>query len=149
MKIILLKSVPGLGKPFDVVEVKDGYARNYLFPKKLAIPATRGNLRGLKKNEERFSQHIQRIRRKSMDIAEQINNLTIKSTIKSDIEGKTFGSITSQTLAELLKKEGILIDKKNILLEEPIKQPGTYEIVVNLPQKVSSKFRFILEKEGS
>ena len=148
MKIILLKAVPRLGKPFDVVEVKDGYARNYLFPKKLAIPATPANLKGLKKNEERFSEHLQKIRRKSMDIAEQINNPTIKSTLKSDIEGKTFGSITSQTLVELLKQEGIEVDKKHIVLEEPIKQPGEYEIVVNLPQKVVSKFRFVLEKEG-
>ncbi|HEC78202.1 MAG TPA: 50S ribosomal protein L9 [candidate division WOR-3 bacterium] len=148
MKVILLKPVERLGKAFDVVVTKDGYARNYLFPKRLAIPATKANLRGLEKNKVRFSKTIMRIRKESMDIAEQINNTTIKTTIKIGIDGKSFGSITSQDISELLKTEGIEVDKKNIVLPEPIKQPGVYDIKVHLAGKIDAVFKLVVLEEG-
>ncbi len=149
MKIILLKPVERLGKSFDVVSVKDGYARNYLFPRNLAIAATEANIRGLEKNKKRFSKTIERMKKMSMGLAELINNTSIKTTIKTGIDGKSFGSITSQDLVDLLKSEGIDIDKKNIVLQEPIKHPGVYDIKVHLPEKVEAVFKLILLEEGA
>lgn len=149
MKVILLRTVDRLGKPFDIIDVKKGYARNYLFPKKLAMPATDGNIRGLKKSEERFSKQMEKIKLMSMDIVERLNNLTIKTAIKTGIEGKSFGSITSNDLNELLKAEGIEIDKKNIMLEEPIKHPGVYDIRVHLAEKINGVFKLVVIEEGA
>ena len=149
MKVILLRAVDRLGKPFDIIDVKKGYARNYLFPKKLAMPATDGNIRGLKKSEERFSKQMEKIKLMSMDIVERLNNLTIKTAIKTGIEGKSFGSITSNDLTELLKAEGIEIDKKNIMLEEPIKHPGVYDIRVHLAEKINGVFKLVVIEAGT
>lgn len=149
MKVILLRAVDRLGKPFDIIDVKKGYARNYLFPRKLAMPATDGNIRGLKKSEERFSKQMEKIKLMSMDIVERLNNLTIKTAIKTGMEGKSFGSITSNDLTELLKAEGIEIDKKNIMLEEPIKHPGVYDIRVHLAEKINGVFKLVVIEAGA
>jgi len=148
MKVILLQAIERLGKPFDVVEVSDGYARNYLFSRKFAIPATEGNIRGLKKSAARFSKQREKIRSTGMDLAERINNLSIKTTIKTGIDGKSFGSVTSNDLATLLQTEGIEIDKKDIVLEEPLKHPGVYDIKVHLGEKINAIFKLILIEEG-
>ncbi len=148
MNIILLKPVERLGNTFDIVSVKNGYARNYLFPRNLAIPATKANIKGLERNKERFSKTIQRIAKVSMGLADKINNTRIKTTIKTGIDGKSFGSITSQDLVELLKAEGIALDKKNIVLEEAIKHPGIYDIKVHLAEKIDAVFKLVLLEEG-
>ena len=148
MKIILLEAVEKIGKPFDVVEVKAGFARNYLFPRKMAMEATEGNLRGLEKSKKRFSKQMDRKRMMSMDIAEHINNLSVKTTIKTGMDGKTFGSVTSADLAALLKAEGVEVDKKHIILPEPLKHPGIYDIKVHLGENVEAMFKLaVLEEE--
>ena len=148
MKVILLQAVERMGKPFDVVDVKDGYARNYLFPRKLAMEATEGNLRGLEKSKKRFSKQIEKKRLMSMDIAERINNLSVKATIKTGMDGKTFGSITSADLAQLLHDEGVDVDKKHIVLKEPLKQPGVYDIKVHLGENLDAVFKLAVVEEG-
>jgi large subunit ribosomal protein L9 len=148
MKVILLQAVERIGKPFDVVEVKDGYARNYLFPRKLAMEATEGNLRGLEKSKKRFSKQIEKKRMLSMDIAERINNLSVKTTIKTGMDGKTFGSITSADLAQLLQDEGVEVDKKHIILKESLKQPGVYDIKVHLGENLDAVFKLAVVEEG-
>ena len=148
MKVLLCEDVKELGWFGDVVEVSTGYARNYLFPRNLAIPATKANIRGLEKNKERFSKTIQRIEKMSMGLADKINNTSIKTTIKTGIDGKSFGSVTSQDLVELLKAEGIELDKKNIVLEEAIKHPGVYDIKVHLAEKIDAAFKLVLLEEG-
>jgi large subunit ribosomal protein L9 len=148
MKIILLKEVERLGKPYDIVTVKDGYARNYLIPRNFAIPADKSNIIGLEKNKKRFSKTIERLKKASMGLAEQIDNATVKTTIKMGIDGKSFGSITSQNIVELLHSEGIEIDKKNIVLEEPIKQPGVYDIKVHLGESIDAVFKLVVLEEG-
>jgi len=147
MKVILTKDVAKLGKKNDIVEVKDGYARNYLFPNKLAIPATKGNITGLEKAKRRFSQGIEKVRKMSEQIAEKINNLNIKTVIKTGIDGKSFGSINPKDIVELLKAENIEIDKKQIELDEPIKHPGIYDITVRLPQQVTAVFKLVVVEE--
>jgi large subunit ribosomal protein L9 len=149
MKVILLREVARLGKPHDIVDVKGGYARNYLFPKHLAIPATEANLRGLRKSQTRFSQQREKTKTMSMDIVERFKDLSIKTTIKTGIEGKSFGSITSHDLVLLLHNDGIEIDKKNIILEEPIKHPGVYDIKVHLSEGVNALFKLVVIEEGT
>jgi len=149
MKIILLKAVEGIGKAFDIVTVKDGYARNYLFPRNMAVAATKANIRGFEKSKKRFSKKIEQMHKMSMGLAEQINITSIKTTIKTGIDGKSFGSITSHDLVELLKTEGIEIDKKNIILEEPIKHPGVYDIKVHLGEKLDAVFKLAVLEEGT
>ena len=148
MKVILLEPLEKVGKPFDVVEVKDGYARNYLFPRKMAIEATAGNIRGLEKSKKRFSKQMDKKIMESMDLIERINNLSVKATIKTGMDGKTFGSITSADLASLLKAEGVEVDKKHIVLEEPLKQTGVYDIKVHLGENMNAVFKLaVLEEE--
>jgi len=148
LKVILSKDVERLGKAYDIVTVKDGYARNYLFPHKLAMPATDANLQGLEKTKKRFSKTIERIRKKSMDIAERLNATTLKTSIRVGPDGKPFGSITSQQIAELLMAEGIEIDKKSIYLEDPVKQPGTYDIKVHLGEQIDAVVTLTVIEEG-
>jgi large subunit ribosomal protein L9 len=147
MKIILLRAVERLGQPLDVVDVKTGYARNYLIPKGLALAATKGNLKGLEKNKERFSKQMRKLREVGMELSERINNLSIKTSIKIGIDGKSFGSITSQNLVELLESENIRIDKKDIVLEEPIKRPGVYDIKVHLAEGINAVFKVAVIEE--
>ena len=148
MKVILLEPLERVGKPFDIVEVKDGYARNYLFPRKMAIEATDGNIRGLEKSKKRFSKQINKKRMEGMDLMERINNLSVKATIKTGMDGKTFGSVTSADLASLLKAEGVEVDKKHIVLEEPLKQTGVYDIKVHLGENMNAVFKLaVLEEE--
>jgi len=147
LKVILLKEVDRLGSAFEIVTAKDGYARNYLFPHHLAIPATPANIRGLEKTKKRFSKTIERIRMQSMDIAERLNVTTIKTSIRVGPDGKSFGSVTSQQIVELLQAEGIEIDKKKIALEEPVKQTGTYTVKVHLGEKIDAMFTLLVEQE--
>ena len=148
MKIILLKDIERLGKIHDIVTVKDGYARNYLIPRNFAIPADRANIAGLEKNRRRFSKTIERQKKASMGMAEKIDNATVKTTIKMGVDGKSFGSITSQNIVELLNSEGIDISKKNIVLEEAIKQPGVYDIKVHLGESIDAIFKLVVLEEG-
>ena len=148
MKVILLKSLEKIGKPFDVVEVASGYARNYLFPRKLAIEATDGNVAGLEKSKKRFSKQMEKIRVMHMDLMERINNVSVKTTLKTGIDGKTFGSVTSADLSALLQAEGIEVDKKHIVLKEPLKHPGIYDIKVHLGENAEAVFKLALLEEG-
>ena len=148
MKVILLKPLEKIGKPFDIVEVKDGYARNYLFPRKIAIEATNGNVSGLEKSKKRFSKQMEKVRTMSMDLVERINNLSVKTTIKTGMDGKSFGSITSADLATLLEAEGIEIDKKHIVLKEPLKHPGIYDVKVHLGENLDAVFKVAVLEEG-
>jgi large subunit ribosomal protein L9 len=148
MKVILLKDVERLGKPYDIVTTKAGYARNFLFPRKLAIPATHANIRGLEKNKKRFSKTIERARKKGMDIAERLKATSVTTTIRVGPDGKSFGSITSQQIIELLQAEGVEIDKKWLVLDDPIKQPGVYPIKVHLGEQLDAVFKLIVNEEG-
>ena len=148
MKIILLKEIESLGKQYDIVTLKDGYARNYLIPRNYAIPADQANIAGLEKNKKRFSKTIERKKKASMGLAEKIDNATVKTTIKMGVDGKSFGSITSQNIIELLNTEGIEISKKNIVLEEAIKQPGVYDIKVHLGESIDAVFKLVVLEEG-
>lgn len=137
MRVFLLRDLPGLGKKGSEVQVSDGYARNYLIPKGLAVEATPGVLRS---EEERRRAQLERERRdeeKARALAERISGMVLRVKAMVGKEGKMFGSITPQEIADLLALEGIKIERKCIELESPIRSLGDHRIRVRLHPKVS------------
>ena len=147
MKLVLVKDVEDLGFEGDVVEVKIGYARNYLLPRKLAIKATPNNLKiAEKKRIERAKREKEKFE-KFESLAEKINGAEVVLKRKSGEKNRLFGSVTTKDIAEALKEQhNIEIDKKNIKLEHPLKELGKFEIEVHLYQDISTKINVIIEK---
>ena len=133
MKVILLADVKGQGKKDQIVEVSDGYARNFLLPKKLAIPADSKAINEVK-NKEASKQHkIEVDRENAKQIAAKLESIVVRFVYAAGPDKRLYGSVTSKEIAESLKKEhGIEIDKRKITLSEPIKSFGTFRVAVRL-----------------
>lgn len=142
MKVILLEDVKSLGKKGQVVEVSDGYARNYVLPKKLGMEANSKNMNDLKlqkANEDRIA--LEQLEA-AKDFAAKMETKEVIVSIKSGEGGKTFGSVSSKEIAEAAKSQcGMEIDKKKIQMPEAIKSLGVYEVTVKLHPKVSGKLK--------
>ena len=140
MKVILTADVKGQGKKDQVINVSDGYARNFLFPKKLAVPADAGALNDVK-NKEASKQHkIDVERAAAQETAKKLETLVLRMVYAAGPDKRLYGSVTSKEIAENLKKEfGIEVDKRKINLSEPIKSFGTYKVDVRLFSDVSGK----------
>jgi large subunit ribosomal protein L9 len=132
MKVIFLKDVKGQGKKGETKNVSDGYARNYLFPKKLAEEATSGNLNALEAKKRKARKQAEKERREAEQLKEKIEKLTVEIATKAGEGGRLFGSVTSKQIAEGLKKQDVKVDKKKIELDEPIRALG----YTNVPVKV-------------
>lgn len=136
MKVILRQDVPDLGKAGQTIDVKTGYGRNYLIPRNLAIAATKGNLRAIGEIDK---QNQIRERKKLRD-AEQVKIRMEKLSLTSEVlvgeEDKIFGSVTSQNVVDLLAGEGIVVDKKAVNLEEPIKSLGVYTVPIKIEKDI-------------
>jgi large subunit ribosomal protein L9 len=147
MQVILKEDVRDLGLIGDVVNVKDGYARNYLIPKGLAVESSARNIKALEHEKKKIQERIKKAKIKAEELASNISSTTI--TIKAKVgEGdKLFGSVTAMDIAEALKKEGMDIDKKKILLEEPIKRLGSYAVNVKIHSDVLAQVNVQVEKE--
>lgn len=142
MKIILLEDVKSVGKKGDLVELKDGYARNFIIPKKLGVEATDQNLNTLKLQ----NQNKEKIAKQQLDEAQafaaEIEKMTVKLEIKAGEGGKTFGSISSKEIAKGVSEQyGREIDKKKIQLSDAIKTEGMHEVTVKLHPKVAAKLK--------
>ena len=139
MKVILLKDVKGLGKAREIKEVSDGYARNFLFKQKLAEEATavKVNSLNIKLNAEDY--HRQEEIKALKAQAQSINGKSVEVKIKCGENGKIFGSITSKEIADAIEHLGVKVDKKKILLKEPIKNLGTFNVEVKFLSDVSAK----------
>ncbi len=140
MKIILIQDVKSLGKKGDIVEVNQGYARNFVLPKKLGVEATPENLNDLKlknQNDEKIAaENLAEAERIKADLADK--KVTVE--MKVGANGKTFGSVSSKEVAELIKKQlGYDIDKKKIVISEPVKALGGYNVKIKLHQKVTAE----------
>ncbi len=146
MKVILRNDVPNLGKEGDLVNVRDGYARNYLFPRKLAVPATASNLKHLSDIQKQRERSRMRMREKAKEYATRIENLILKTGLPIGKEG-SFGRITASDIADLLAKEGIFIDKRWVVLEEPLKSPGVYDIPIRLEPEIKTVLKLWVMKE--
>ncbi|MGB9715603.1 MAG: 50S ribosomal protein L9 [Thermodesulfovibrionales bacterium] len=147
MKVILKEDIKHLGRMGDIVNVAVGYARNYLIPKGLAVEANEKNIKSLEHEKRIIEEKAKKIRKTAQDIASRISSLTIFIKSKAGEEGKLFGSITSMDIADALKKEGIEIDKKKILLEEPLKRLGSYTVNVKLHADVSAPLNVQIVEE--
>lgn len=142
MKVILTQDIKGVGKKDQIINANDGYARNYLFPKNLAVPADKGNLTNLqsKKTSEEHRKELEKEAAK--ETATKIEKITLKLPVKAGENGKVFGSVTSKEIAENLEKQyKIKVDKKKIILVEPIKVLGTFQIDIKLYDGVIGKLK--------
>ncbi len=142
MKVILLADIKGVGKKDEVINASDGYARNFLFPKNLALEANKENMAKLKsKNDAKAYQKEMDIKA-AKEIAEKINSITMKLEVKAGENGKIFGGVTAKEIAENLKKEyKIDIDKKKVLLSETIKTIGVHNIEIKLYEGIIAKLK--------
>ncbi len=149
MKVILLEDVKTLGKKGQILEINDGYARNFIIPKKLGLEATPQNLNTLKlqkANEEKIAKENLE---KARAFAAELEKLTVVVKIKGGEGGKVFGSVSSKEIAEEAKKKfGIELDKKKIVIDEPIKAFGTYELNVKLHPEVVGKLKVRVSENG-
>lgn len=147
MKVILRKDLQSLGDIGDVIDVADGYARNFLLPKNIAEIATEGALKNRERNIERIKAKAEKLHQEALSKAEKISSLAaVEIEAKSGESGKLFGAITTKKLAELvLEKSGIEVDRKNILLEKPINQVGEYQMRVKLTTKVIANLSVVVK----
>jgi large subunit ribosomal protein L9 len=133
MKVILVKYVPSLGKAGSVVEVREGYARNYLLPRGLAREATEGQLRALEEERAARDRKLARERERAAEAARALRGRTVRIPAKAGSSGRLFGAVTAQQIAEALRQMGFAVDRKQVDLSEPIKSVGTYRVTVRLP----------------
>ncbi len=147
MKVILLADVKGTGKKNDVIEVSDGYARNCLFKKKLAIEATSTEINAVQNKLKAQEFHKAEEIKKWKELAAKMKNAEIKCTVKCGENGKIFGSVTSKEIADKLVEAGYDVDKKKIILKEPIKTPGNYVVEVKFLPDISTKIKVSVKAE--
>ncbi len=141
MQVILREDIDNIGKIGDLVKVADGYARNYLVPKKKAIEATPKNLRAMEHAKKMVSDRLRRLKKEAAADLDMIKALTIVIKAKAGEEGKLFGSVTSMDIAEAMKAQGVTIDKRKISLEEPIKRLGDHVVPVKLHADVVAELK--------
>lgn len=148
MKVVLLQDVKAQGKKNDIVEVSEGYARNFLFPKKLAIPADAKAINDIKNKKSSEAHKIELERAKAKEIAEKLNEATVKIVAEAGKDGRFYGAVTSKDIAEALKSQlGIEVDKRKVALDSPIKAFGSYKIDIKLYQDIIGKVTVsVLEK---
>ncbi len=141
MKVILLCDVKGQGKKDQIVEVSDGYARNFLFPQKKAVPADAKATNELKNKEESKQYKINEDRKAAQAIAEKINNVEIEIVMGHGADGRLYGSVTAKDIAEQLKaKLGIDVDKRKIQMKDSIRAYGKHEVQIKIHPEVTAKF---------
>jgi len=148
MKLILTQDVKGLGKKDDIVNVSDGYARNFLLPRNLAVEATAGNINIMNAKKEAEKKKMEKELAEAKATAQKLSNMTIVFKTKAGENGKLFGSITSKDIADKMKQTyNIDIDKKKISMTDAIKSLGTTEVEVKLYPGVSAKLTVKVEQE--
>ena len=145
MKVILKQDIKGVGKKDQVINAADGYARNFLFPKGLAVPADTGNMNNLQAKQESNAFRKGEELKEAKEIAEKLKKITVKLKIKAGENGKLFGGVTSKEIAEALKKDyKIEVDKKKILLKETIKVAGVTKVDIKLYEGVTASVSIMI-----
>jgi len=146
MKIILKADVKGLGAKGEVHEVSDGYARNFLLPRGLAIEATEGNLQDLAHKKANEEKRKQQIKKEAEELGKKLASLTVEIESRAGEGERLFGSVTNKEIAEVLKKKyQIDVDKRKIELKEPIKSLGTYKLPVKLHPEVTAELKVVVK----
>lgn len=147
MQIILQEDVDKLGNRGQVVEVKKGYARNFLLPRKLGIEATAGNMKRLEKMRTAFAKKEAVERGDAEKLAELLNGVSLELARKAGENEQLFGSVTSGDVAEALAAQGFTIDKRKVVLANPIKQIGEYQVPVKLHRDIAGTVKLTVKKE--
>ncbi len=147
MKVILRKDHEKLGQIGAVVEVKDGYARNFLFPKGIAYPATAGSVRALEEEKKQATRRSSKEQKQSEKLAGDLEKVSLTLPMKVGEDEKLFGAVTAQMISDALREKGFEIDKRIIDLEEPIKALGIYTVHVKLPQNVTGNVKLWVVRE--
>lgn len=146
MKVILLQDVKGKGKKGQMLEVSDGYARNYMLPRKMAIEATADAVNTMRMNDKATQERIAREKAEAMAAAKQLREMTVTVTCKGGGAGRLFGSVTNQEIADALAKQGIKLDKRKISIADPIKNVGTYTVTCKLGYEISAPLTVKIEE---
>lgn len=148
VKVILMKSVKKIGEAGDIVDVADGYGRNYLLPKGLAVEATEGNLKRAKEEKQEETKKKEKEKEAAQKIANLLKQAKFTITTKAGENGKLFGSITSKDIADIVKKEKeIVIDKRKIGLPEPIRELGNHIVKVKIHPEVEAQITVTVKAE--
>jgi large subunit ribosomal protein L9 len=145
MKVILLKSLPKVGNANATVNVKAGYARNYLFPQNLAVPATDERLKNLERKKEIFAEKGVQDVKATEELATKLSGIELMIAIKTSKEGGIFGSVTATKIAAALKEKGFEVDKNYIELEKPLKELGEHIIKIKLPHNLEAKVKLTIQ----
>ncbi len=147
MKVILTQDVKGKGKKGQMIEVSDGYARNFMLPKKLAIEATADAINTMKMNDKATQERIAREKAEALEISKKLRAMTLTVTAKGGGAGRLFGSVTNQEIADALaKNSGIKLDKRKIVIADPIKAVGTYTVTCKLGYEINAPLTVKIEE---
>ena len=147
MKVILLQDVKGKGKKGQLLEVSDGYARNFMLPRKIAVEATADAVNTMRMNDKATQERIAREKAEAMETAKKLRELTVTVTAKGGGNGRLFGSVTNQEIADALKaKAGIVLDKRKIVISDAIKNVGTYTVTCKLGYEISAPLTVRIEE---
>ena len=147
MKVILLQDVKGKGKKGQMLEVSDGYARNFMLPRKLAIEATADAINTMKMNDKATQERIAREKAEALEVSKKLRAMTLTVTAKGGGAGRLFGSVTNQEIADALEKNaGIKLDKRKIVIADPIKSVGTYTVTCKLGYEINAPLTVKIEE---
>ena len=142
MKVILLENVKGVGKKDEIINANDGYARNFLLPKKLAVEANNENMSKLKSKQQSNEHKKMTEKQNAEDLAKKLEKIILKITVKAGENGKIFGGVTAKEISEQLNKQyNFMVDKKKIDLKETIKQTGMFNVDLKLYEGVNAKLK--------
>ena len=147
MKVILLQDVKGKGKKGQMIEVSDGYARNFMLPKKMAIEATADAINTMRMNDKATQERIAREKAEALATSRKLREMTLIVKAKGGGAGRLFGSVTNQEIADALKaSSGISLDKRKIVIADPIKNVGTYTVICKLGYEISAPLTVKIEE---
>jgi large subunit ribosomal protein L9 len=147
MKVILRQNTEGLGQIGEVVDVKDGYARNFLIPRKLAYAALKGNIKALEEEKKTLSKKREQELNAAETLAAELEKVSVTIPVQVGEEDKIFGSVTTQMISDALKEKGHELDKRKIEIDEPIKALGIYGVSIKLHPSVSAKIKVWVVRE--
>lgn len=147
MKVILLQDVKGKGKKGQMIEVSDGYARNFMLPRKIAVEATADAVNTMRMNDKAAAEKAAKERAEAMELSKKLRDMTLVVTAKGGGAGRLFGSVTNQEIADALKaKHAITLDKRKIVISDPIKNIGTYTVQCKLGYEITAPLTVKIEE---
>ena len=146
MKVILLQDVKGKGKKGQMIEVSDGYARNFMLPKKLAIEATPDAINTMRMNDKATQERIAREKAEALEVSKKLRAMTLTVKAKGGGQGRLFGAVTNAEIAAALEKQGVKLDKRKIVMGETIKNVGTYTVTCKLGYEINAPLTVKIEE---